>query len=288
VLVKVRLVALSAVAVACTAIFLWTHSFEVVQVVAAQRATSVFNSGQVRPTEDPAMVAKGKTLYAVNCQACHGQDLRGGDMGGPNLLRSQVTLADQHGENIVPIIQGGRMAQGMPKIGITIDDSKAVAAYLRSVIGTIGRQGAPPGEEKVLDIVVGDPEQGRSYFAAHCQKCHSAEGDLKGIANRVPDAKVLQARWVSGGASSRSRDAAATVTAEVFTSSGDMVEGQVTHIDDFLITLALNDGTSRSFERIGAKPKVVVHDPLQAHQDMLRLYSDRDIHDVTAYLVTLK
>lgn len=279
-----RLVMFGSCAITCATACLWTPLFKMAQVSAAQRATAIFNSGEVRQKEDPAVVAQGKTLYAVNCQACHGQDLRGGDMGGPNLLRSQVTLADQHGENIVPIIQGGRLAKGMPKIGIDIADSNAVAAYIRSIIGTIGQQGAPPGEQHTLNILVGDAERGRTYFISHCQSCHTVDGDLKDLSSRVADTRALQALWVAGGP----RSGTEAVTAEVMTASGQTVRGRVAHIDDFLISLVLDDGTTRSFERVGGRPKVIVHDPRQAHQDMLPLYTDNDIHDVTAYLVTLK
>src|SRR4051812_26999678 len=54
-----------------------------------------FVPGQQRPPGDPAELARGKTLYGISCTGCHGADLRGGDMGGPNLLRSQLTLSDQ-------------------------------------------------------------------------------------------------------------------------------------------------------------------------------------------------
>jgi cytochrome c oxidase cbb3-type subunit 3 len=70
--------------------------------------------------------------------------------------------------------------------------------------------------------------------------------------------------------------------------SGENVEGQLPHIDDFLVTLQLSDGTDRSFRRNGDQPKVIVRDPMQAHRDLLPQYTDKDIHDVTAYLVTLK
>lgn len=247
-----------------------------------------FNSGPGRAPEDPAVVAKGKTLYSVSCQACHGRDLRGGDMGGPNLLRSQVALTDQHGELIVPIIQGARMAQGMPNIGLNNEDAGAVAAYVRSVIGTIGRQGAPPpGETKALNIVVGDSTRGQAYFAQHCASCHSATGDLKGIATTIPDPSRLQARWISGGIANP-RSATGTPSADVTLTTGQKISGNIVHIDDFLVTLKLNDGTERSFTRKGSLPTVVVHDPLQQHRDMLPRYTDPDIHDVTAYLVTLK
>jgi cytochrome c oxidase cbb3-type subunit 3 len=246
-----------------------------------------FNSGPGRAPEDPAIVDKGKTLYSVSCQACHGRDLRGGDMGGPNLLRSQVALTDQHGELIIPIIQGGRMAQGMPNIGLNNEDAGDVAAYVRSVIGTIGRQGAPPGETKPLDIVVGDPTRGQAYFAQHCASCHSSTGDLKSIATTYADPSRLQARWLSGGIANP-RTSTSTASADVILASGQKISGNLVHIDDFIVTLKLDDGTERSFTRTGSLPTVAVHDPLQAHRDMLPRYTDHDIHDLTAYLVTLK
>jgi cytochrome c oxidase cbb3-type subunit 3 len=254
---------------------------------APQRSVEGFNQGQVRPPIDPAIVARGKTLYGINCQGCHGQDLRGGDMGGPNLLRSQVALSDQDGELIVPIIQGARQAMGMPRIPLSIEDSKTVAAYVRSVIATIGGAGRPPDEQGPTSIVTGNARDGEAYFNLKCKSCHSPQGDLKGIASRVGDPKALQNLWVAGavrGAHSKTTVATATVTL----ASGAMAEGQLVHIDDFLVTLKLADGTTRSFRREGDRPKVVVRDPLQAHKDLLPVYTDKNIHDVTAYLVTLK
>lgn len=251
------------------------------------RRTSSFNSGETRPPEDPAAVARGKTLYGVHCQACHGMDLRGGDMGGPNLLRSQVALTDQHGEKIIPIIQGARQAQGMPNIGLNDEDAGAVSAYIRSVIGMIGSQGTPPGELKPLDVVVGNVEQGQAYFTAHCASCHSATGDLKGFASRYPEPRALQARWILGERSVN-QDGTRNATVDITVAPGQAVSGALVHIDDFLVTLRSSDGTEHSYSRNGATPKVVVHDPLQKHREMLPAYTDDDIHNVTAYLVTLK
>src|SRR5438128_1653421 len=85
---------------------------------------ATFPAGQ-RPPDDPAIVAKGKTLYEANCQLCHGRDLRGGDGGGPNLLRSPVTLEDKMGELVLPIVKTG---QGkMQPVSLSDDDIKAVA-----------------------------------------------------------------------------------------------------------------------------------------------------------------
>jgi cytochrome c oxidase cbb3-type subunit 3 len=234
------------------------------------------------------VVAHGKALYGINCQACHGSDLRGGDMGGPNLLRSQVALTDKKGELIIPIIQGARMAQGMPNLGLNNEDAGAVAAYVRSVIGTIGSQGTPPGQKKALNVVVGDASRGQAYFEAHCSSCHSATEDLKGLATTYPDAAQLQVRWLTGGGGSTQPRPASKATVDVTVAPGNKVSGELVHIDDFLVTLKQSDGSERSFIRKGAIPAVVVRDPMNAHREMLSHYTDGDIHDVTAYLVTLK
>lgn len=274
-----------------------------VQTPAAQggrgggRRAGGFVPGQQRPPGDPAQIARGKTLYGISCTGCHGADLRGGDMGGPNLLRSQVALSDQDGELIVPIIQGSRQNAGMPAISMSPDDAKAAAAYVRSVMETIGRQGMPPGVGKEPpSVLVGNASEGQAYFAAKCSSCHSATGDMKGIASRISDAKMLQNLWVSGGGGRRGGRGGApqgppdprTVTAVVTLPSGENVEGRLVMIDDFLVTVALADGMLRTFHRNGAVPKVVVHDPMEAHRQMLSQYTDKAMHDVTAYLATLK
>ena len=252
--------------------------------------------GQQRPPGDPAQIARGKTLYGVSCTGCHGADLRGGDMGGPNLLRSQVALSDQNGELIVPIIQGARQSAGMPAIPMSPADEQAVAAYIRSIVATIGNQGRPPSIGKAApSVLVGNAAAGQAYFAAKCGSCHSAAGDLQGIATRFSDAKMLQNIWVGGGGRVRrggpppgTPSSRRTITATVTLPSGEKVEGPLFRIDDFFVTVGSADGATHTFRREGDVPKVEVHDPMQAHRDLLAIYTDKDVHDVTAYLVTLK
>jgi cytochrome c oxidase cbb3-type subunit III len=248
---------------------------------------------QLRPPDDPAQVERGKQVYSVACRSCHGPDLRGGDMGGPNLLRSAVMLNDESGERLLPIIKGSRADAGMPAIELSEADAKAVASYVHSVLATARAQGAPPpGDVPALNVLVGDAAAGEIYFKEKCVSCHSASGDLAGIASRVPDAVQLQNLWVAGGRNERNdtenspsrRDVTATIT----TAAGAKVEGRLDRIDDFIVSIVLADGTRRTFRRVDDSPKIEINDPLAVHRKLLETYFDRDMHNVTAFLVTLK
>ena len=251
---------------------------------------------QQRELADAATIARGKTLYEINCRACHGADLRGGDIGGPNLLRSQLVLNDQHGELILPVVKNGRQNPGMPPmpaLPLPEEDVKAVAEFIHSVAFTMRGQGSPPpGEEVELNIVVGDAKAGEAYFAAKCASCHSASGDLKGIGERIASPLQLQNTWITGGGG-RGRLGAGgpvsrPVTVSVALQDGSKVEGRLARIDDFYVVVALENGTMRTIRRFGDTPKVVITDPLEGHRKLLTVYTDKDIHDVTAYLVNLK
>ena len=131
---------------------------------------------QQRPPADPTVVDRGKQQYGIHCRACHGVDLRGGDMGGPNLLRSDVMLNDQAGELLVPILRGSRASAGMNAIDLQPDDATAVAAYIHSVIATLRGQGAPPpGPTVELNILVGNATEGGRVLRRQMQQlslCH--------------------------------------------------------------------------------------------------------------------
>lgn len=245
---------------------------------------------QQRALAPPEVIERGKSIYSVTCTACHGTDLRGGQLGGPNLLRSAVVLNDDLANQLVPIFGGSRAERGMPAFPFPQEDITAIAGYLHSVVASSRGQGAPPpGPPVVLNVLVGNAAAGSAYFQAKCSSCHSATGDLQGIATRVPDAKALQNLWVAGGGGrGGGNPQRRIVTATVTTAAGAKTEGRLVRIDDFLVTLALADGTIKTIRRDGDVPKVEVKDPLQGHRDLLRGYSNTDMHDVTAYLVTLK
>src|ERR1051325_7530450 len=129
-------------------------------------------SAPQRAPGDPAVTAAGKTHDQLICAACHGRDLRGGDLGGPNLLRSLLVLGDQHGEAIGPVIKNGRADKtpAMPPIPLSDEDIGAVVEYIHSVVAKSPRQGMPPPSDVTpeLNVLVGDAAAGEQYFASKC------------------------------------------------------------------------------------------------------------------------
>jgi cytochrome c oxidase cbb3-type subunit 3 len=243
-----------------------------------------------RPPGDPERIARGQAVYGISCRACHGADLRGGDLGGPNLLRSQVVLKDDQGDLVGPVIRDGQSSadgDGMPPQSLSEEDIGAVVEFIRDVLGTASRQGGPPpGDEVALDILVGDATAGQTYFAATCASCHSPTGDLQDIGARISEPQELQNTWVRGTAAGGGERPPVRVT--VTEASGERVEGELERLNDFLVVLTEDDGRHRSFRRRGDTPLVELDDPMAVHRELLPLYSDTDIHNVTAYLVTLQ
>jgi len=260
---------------------------------AGGRGGSPFGPGfPERPPGDAASITRGRNLYDTNCSFCHGEDARGGAEGGPNLIRSDYLLRDQNGEVLAKIVQNGIPGTAMQKFTLSTAEISDIAAFIHS----FGISSRDPGRMRPANIVVGDAKAGEAYFKAKCASCHSASGDLKGIAARITDPRTLQQTWLmpvvygrAGGSVAVSQPLhAPPVTVTVTLPYGRKAEGRLGRIDDFIVTLTEEDGTARSFRRDGATPKVEIHDPMQPHKDLLRVYTDKDIHNVTAYLETMK
>jgi cytochrome c oxidase cbb3-type subunit 3 len=207
-------------------------------------------------TVDPAAAERGKALFVGNsCSFCHGADARGGD-GGPSLMRSTVVLSDQKGEKISAIVKHGVPGTAMPAFQLSDAQIADIAEFLHSF--RLGNGTASTQRPK--SIVVGAADAGKAYFQTNCATCHSVTGDLAGVASKYPDPVTLQQGWLGPKA---------------------------TKIDEFSVTVTTPDG-ERVIPRDGEKPKVEISNPLARHVAMLGRYTDKDIHDVTAYLVTLK
>lgn len=245
------------------------------------------------PQPDPA-AARGRQAFAMQCAACHGPDGRGGVEGSSDLTRSPMILAADGGRQLTDFLKVGRPERRMPAVSLSDADVADLYAFLRSVAPG---PGGGAGRGVITAVVVGNAKMGEAHFngAGGCRACHSATGDFKGIGARLT-AAAIQGRLVlprgNGGyppsfnAPPDPRDAGRTAT--VTLPSGETVSGALMWITDFTVTLRDASGTRRTFARDGDVPRVEVKDPLQWHLDHLRTLTDKDMHDLTAYLVTLK
>ena len=266
----------------------WTVTIATAALVAGQgsaQAQTRARANEAGVVSDPAQVERGKALYGVRCTFCHGADARGGE-GGPNLVRSGLVLNDTKGELIAPVLQNGRPEMGMPKFDLTPAQVADIAAFLH----TFRAAGRDPARNAPPNVLVGDAKAGQSYFNAKCGSCHSVTGDLKGLGSKIADPKTLQQTWLmpGGGRGGSTLTNVPPKTVTVTVSATQKFEGRLDRIDDFTVTLVDDEGISRTFVRNGSTPAVEVHDPLRPHKDLLPVYTDKDIHDVTAYLVTIK
>lgn len=240
-----------------------------------------------REPGDPMAIERGRSIYSTNCAFCHGADTRGGS-SGPSLLRSAIVLDDKGGELIGAVVQAGRPDRGMPKFPMTNDQIADLATFLHS----FAVNGYDSSRQRPPTIVVGSAAAGEASFKAKCASCHSTAGDLQGLATRVSDPRTLQQTWLMPGSTvgrgggpmpARARPPSVTVTLP----TGQKFEGELERVDDFVVALKTADGGRRAF-RTTDGTKVDVKDPLIAHRELLPTYTDAEIHNVTAYLVTLK
>ena len=243
--------------------------------------------------QDPAAFERGSQLFAADCAGCHGREGNGGP-GAPDLIRSLLVLDDEKGILIAPVIREGRPEKGMPKLGLNETQIADLVAWLHVKTYSAGHRGT----YTFGNIVTGNAEKGKLFFNGQgdCVQCHSPTKDLAGIGSKY-DPFSLQGRWLNprsaqrkgGGPSGAGTNPEIPPTMVTVTfSSGKSVSGLLEDLDDFTVSLRDSSNVFHSFKREGGSPKVEVHDPLQAHNDLLNVYTDADIHNITAYLVTLK
>jgi mono/diheme cytochrome c family protein len=245
------------------------------------------------PSVDAAAADRGRTTYAAECVACHGATARGTDTG-PNLVRSVVVLRDRYGSEVGPFLKKGhQMQSGKPSAGLTDAQVTDLAHFLRQRVNDMLR-GSPifkPG-----NVLVGDPKAGAAYFtgAGKCNSCHSASANnLAGIGSRY-EAIDIQQRMLfpNAGRGGRGRGAPGTtsptaVTVSVSTGTGAPVNGVLVQMDDFIVMLRDSAGVIRTFRRTPSL-KVEKNEPLAAHYALLDTITDKQIHDLVAYLESLK
>jgi cytochrome c oxidase cbb3-type subunit III len=226
---------------------------------------------------DKKAIERGQKLFQPACGFCHGNDATGSR--GPDLVRSPLVTHDEGGNLIGPVLKNGRVDKGMPAFPYNNEQVADIAAFLHEQLAVALRSNHVPGDYPLAKLLTGNADAGKAYFngAGGCNACHSPTGDLAGIAKKYSPIN-LEARFLYPSGVRRS----VTVTLP----SGEKASGTLAHLDEF--SVALRDGTGwyRSWPR--DQVKVEVKDPLEKHRELLGKYTDADVHNLFAYLETLK
>jgi cytochrome c oxidase cbb3-type subunit 3 len=231
-----------------------------------------------RQKVDDAAATRGRGVYAEHCINCHGSTAKGGP-NGPDLIRSTAVLRDRLGSGIGPAM---RAAASSHTAALTPQQIVDLSHFLRQRVEAVIRNRTPTAP---IDVLTGNPEAGRTYFngAGRCSTCHSPTGDLAGVRSRTGDALTLQQRVLFPTLFRSSKQVEVTVTPP----SGPPVSGTLVRIDNFNVSLRDASGDYRAFSRVPGVT-VEVRNPLAVHHELLDQYTDEAIHDVVAYLWTLK
>ncbi len=249
---------------------------------------------------DAAAADRGRSVYIADCVTCHGPKARGaGDavpenQKGPDLVRSLTVLHDRYGNTLGPFLaKGHSMQSGKPSSSLTAAQVLDLSHFLHQKVGDTLRSGP---YSQIQNVLTGDAAAGAAFFngAGKCNSCHSPAGDLAGIAKKY-DPPTLQQQFVfpqgsgRGGRGGRGGPVTPTkpTTVTVTPLSGAPVTGVLVQLDDFNVSLRDSAGAYKTWKRVRGL-KVEKHDPYQAHIDLLDQYTDKNIHDVVAYLETLK
>jgi cytochrome c oxidase cbb3-type subunit 3 len=234
----------------------------------------------------PEVVETGRRLFAAQCGFCHGIDAAGGS-GGPDLTRSELVAGDNRGDAIGPVVGAGppEAAVPMPPLpDISDDDLESIVAFIHEQKALAESQEGGRRAVTAGDVQSGNIAAGRRYFEQNCTDCHSASGDLDGIASRMDGLDLM--RRMLNPRSGRGASERSTPRVFVTTANGDSFAGPLEYEDEFAIALTESSGRYRSFSKRNIEYSI--DDPLARHFELLEEYTDDDMHDVLTYLHTLR
>jgi cytochrome c oxidase cbb3-type subunit III len=224
-----------------------------------------------------AAAKRGRVQFGQSCGFCHGPDATGAR--GPDLVRSALVAHDQKGELIGEVIRNGRPAKGMPAIPSTDEQIADIAEFLHARALEALHSSGVPRDYPAEKLLTGNVEAGKAFFegAGGCKNCHSTMGDLAGVARKYSPVE-LEARILYPEGKPKS----ATITLP----SSAQIRGTIVQEDEFVIGVREDGGWYRSFSR--SKAKVDIQDPLEAHRKLLDKLTQTEMHNLFAYVNTLK
>ncbi len=228
--------------------------------------------------DQKTMAERGGPIFVQQCAFCHGRDAAGGE-DGPDLTRSKLVAGDVAGDKIGPVVREGRPDKGMPRFTVSESELASLVAFIHEQKTKAEAQSGKRRGVEVADLQTGNAEAGRAYFngAGKCSTCHSPTGDLAGVAKRFEGLRLEERMLYPRGAKAK-----VTVTLP----SGETVTGELAYRDEF--TIGLRDSAKKYRSWPTAKVKFKIDAPADAHADQLAKYTDDDIHNLMAYLQTLR
>jgi cytochrome c oxidase cbb3-type subunit 3 len=244
-------------------------------------AAPITGQAPAAPASEAATPAQaGGALFQQNCAFCHGRDAMGGETG-PDLTRSELVLKDKDGSKIAEVIHNGRLntEKKMPPFPFSDQQTATLIAFIRERVTAAAAMNGKRRGVDVADLQTGNAEAGKQYFngAGGCSKCHSATGDLAGIASRYTGLHLEERMLYPQGVKSK---------VAVTLRSGETINGTLAYLDEFTVGLRDSSDTYRSWATKNVKFKVDA--PVEAHVEQFPKYTDADIHNLMAYLQTMR
>jgi len=218
--------------------------------------------------------AAGGALFLQNCAFCHGRDAMGGETG-PDLTQSKLVTTDTDGSNISEVIRLGRVEKKMPAFNFSNQELSSLVAFIRA-----RQAAAEKGNRRgvdVTDLQTGNADAGKRFFHDNCSKCHSVTGDLALIGSRVFGLRLEERMLYPQAAPSK-----VTVTP----AGGKKITGTLAYLDEFTVGLYDKDWAYHSWPT--DQVKFSVDSPANAHIELFPKYTDDDVHNLMAYLQSLK
>jgi len=228
-------------------------------------------------------VRLGEVQFSSQCGFCHGKDAAGGE-SGPDLTRAEIVAQDSRGDKLMPVIRAGRPNSGMPAFpNLTPAELNGIVAFVHTQMDKFAELGGGRRSVEPADLATGNAAAGKEYFqgAGKCESCHSPTGDLAGVAKKYQGLTLLRRMLYPAGQGPNAATAKVTLTL----ASGQTVVARLVAEDDFSVTVLDSAGERKTYSR---SEVTKVDDPLTAHFNQLAKYSDADMHNVYAYLETLK
>jgi cytochrome c oxidase cbb3-type subunit 3 len=227
--------------------------------------------GEKAPGISPAVgnAENGRVLFDTSCGSCHGR--AGQQIARTDLTESKLLESDQFEVALADSLRQGSPDKGMPQFTFSSQQVADLAAHIKNLRGR-------KRPVDLSDLLTGDVEAGKTYFtgAGRCSTCHSVTGDLAGVASRYVGTQLMHQIMYPKNPKKK-----VTVTLP----TGSTVTGTLEHADRFIVALRDADGFYRSW--FTDRVQYSVDAPVDAHVELLRKHTDRDIHNLYAYLQML-